>query len=114
VAAEFTGQTLAMGTMEQSTRGSLAQDLLSGRRLKLETLNGTVVRLGRAHALAVPVNWTIYAALRPFSDGTPQIRKPGARRGAGILSHDEVQRRQRLCSLLSAWIILSSLFATSR
>ncbi len=77
VAAGFTGQTLAlMAKLEPWTRGSMAQDLLEGRRLELETLNGTVVRLGHAREVPVPVNWTIYAALRPFADGAPEVPKP--------------------------------------
>lgn len=55
----------------------MAQDLHEGRPLELETLNGTVVRLGRAREVAVPVNRTIYAALRPFAGGAPEIPKPG-------------------------------------
>jgi 2-dehydropantoate 2-reductase len=77
VAPGFTEQTMAfMSKLEPWTRGSMAQDLLEGRRLELDTLNGTVVRLGRAREVAVPVNWTIYAALRPFADGAPEIPRP--------------------------------------
>ena len=77
VAANFTERTLAQtAKLEPWTRGSMALDLLEGRRLELETLNGTVVRLGRAREVAVPVNWTIYAALRPFANGAPEIPKP--------------------------------------
>jgi 2-dehydropantoate 2-reductase len=78
IAPRFAEQAVAlMGKLEPWFRGSMAQDLLEGRRLELETLNGTVVRLGRAREVAVPVNWTIYAALRPFADGAPEIPKPG-------------------------------------
>ena len=72
VAPRFAEQVLAMmGTLEPWMRGSMAQDLAEGRRLELEWLNGTVVRLGRARAIPVPANWAIYAALRPFADGAP-------------------------------------------
>lgn len=77
VAAGFAEQAFTfLGKLEPWTRGSMAQDLLEGRPLELETLNGTVVRLGRARDVAVPVNWTIYAALRPFAAGAPQAPKP--------------------------------------
>lgn len=77
VAPRFAEQAVAqMRTLEPWFRGSMAQDLLEGRRLELDTLHGTVVRLGRAHAVAVPVNWTIYAALRPFAAGAPEIPRP--------------------------------------
>ncbi len=79
VAARFTEQTLGfMAKLEPWTRGSMALDLLEGRRLELETLNGTMVRLGRAREVPVPVNWTIYAALRPFENGPPEIPTPPA------------------------------------
>jgi 2-dehydropantoate 2-reductase len=48
---------------------SMLQDLEQGRPLELEALNGTVVRLGRAHDVPVPVNTSIYAALK--------LRAPG-------------------------------------
>lgn len=65
---------LAMDTfssMEPSIRGSMYYDLAAGRRLELEVLNGTVVRLGSEHGIATPINSTIYAALKPYLDGTP-------------------------------------------
>lgn len=48
---------------------SMLQDLEQGRPLELEALNGTVVRLGRAHGVPVTVNTSIYAALK--------LRAPG-------------------------------------
>jgi 2-dehydropantoate 2-reductase len=56
---------------EPSARGSLYYDLAAGRRLELETLNGTVVRLGRKHEIPTPMNFAIYAALKPYADGAP-------------------------------------------
>ena len=52
-------------------RGSLYYDLAAGRRLELETLNGTVVRLGRAHGVLTPASFAVYAALKPYADGAP-------------------------------------------
>jgi 2-dehydropantoate 2-reductase len=54
-----------------SGRGSMAYDLAAGRRLELEILNGTVVRLGREHGISTPCNFAIYAALKPYADGEP-------------------------------------------
>ncbi len=62
------------GGLEPSVRGSLYYDLEAGRRLELEALNGTVVRLGRQHGIPTPSNWAIYAALRPYVDGTPATK----------------------------------------
>ncbi|MFQ6027470.1 MAG: ketopantoate reductase family protein [Dehalococcoidia bacterium] len=56
-----------------SLRGSMLYDLTAGRRLELETLNGTVVRLGREHDVPTPCNFAIYAALKPYAEGTPAI-----------------------------------------
>jgi 2-dehydropantoate 2-reductase len=77
LAGGFVDQTLGfMRKQEPWTRGSMAQDLLEGRPLELETLNGTVVRLARAREVPVPVNWCIYAALRPFAHGAPDMPTP--------------------------------------
>jgi 2-dehydropantoate 2-reductase len=52
-------------------RGSMAYDLLAGRRLELDTLNGAVVRLGRQYGIETPLNRVITAALLPYCDGSP-------------------------------------------
>ena len=56
---------------EPWAHGSLYHDLAGGRRLELESLNGEVVRRGREHGISTPLNFAIYAALRPYTDGTP-------------------------------------------
>jgi 2-dehydropantoate 2-reductase len=72
VAAGYVDQTLAfIGRLEPWTRGSLYYDLSAGRRLELDALNGTVVRLGRERKLPTPLNFAIYAALLPYADGAP-------------------------------------------
>ncbi|MBY0334675.1 MAG: 2-dehydropantoate 2-reductase [Acetobacteraceae bacterium] len=48
---------------------SMLVDLRAGRRLELPWLNGRVVALGAAHGIAVPVNGTIHAALKPHAMG---------------------------------------------
>jgi 2-dehydropantoate 2-reductase len=62
---------------DPAVRGSLYYDLAAGRRLEIETLNGTVVRLGRKRGVPTPANFAIYAALKPYADGTPSA--PAAR-----------------------------------
>jgi 2-dehydropantoate 2-reductase len=54
-------------------RSSMANDLNAGRRLELESLNGTVVRLGREHGVPTPCNSSIYAALKPYIQGAPEL-----------------------------------------
>lgn len=51
--------------------GSMAYDLLAGRRIEVETLNGSVVRLGEQMGIPTPINRIITAALLPYKDGPP-------------------------------------------
>lgn len=60
-------------TLEPGARGSMSHDLAAGRRLELESLNGTVVRLGRQYGIATPFNFAIYAALKPYANGAPTL-----------------------------------------
>lgn len=48
---------------------SMRQDLEAGRRLELEGISGTIVRLGRKHGLATPIHDVAYACLKPFAGG---------------------------------------------
>ena len=52
---------------------SIYYDLLAGRRLEIDYTNGAVVRLGRRHGVATPLNFTVYAELRPRMDGPPLV-----------------------------------------
>ncbi len=74
LAADCVEQALATAAaVEPWGRGSLYQDLAGGRRLELESLNGEVVRRGREHDIETPLNFAIYAALRPYVDGAPAL-----------------------------------------
>lgn len=55
--------------MAPDTKSSQLQDLLAGRRLELESLNGEVVRLGRDLAITTPHNSLVYEALKPYAEG---------------------------------------------
>lgn len=52
-------------------KSSQLVDLERGRRLELDGLSGAVVRLGSRSGVPTPVHATVYAALKPFIDGTP-------------------------------------------
>ncbi len=52
-------------------RASMAVDLERGNRIELPWLAGAVVALGREHGVPTPANATIYAALKPYVNGTP-------------------------------------------
>ncbi len=58
-------------SVEPGARSSLYHDLAAGRRLELEALHGTLVRLGREYGIPTPMNFAIYAALKPYADGAP-------------------------------------------
>jgi 2-dehydropantoate 2-reductase len=57
----------------QGIYGSMYYDLVAGKRLELEALNGTVVRRAQRLDIPVPVNAVIYAALQPYAAGTPTL-----------------------------------------
>ena len=48
---------------------SMRQDLDAGRRLELEAISGTIIRLARKHGLATPIHDVAYACLKPFAGG---------------------------------------------
>jgi 2-dehydropantoate 2-reductase len=59
----------ARANIGRSTRSSMLDDLLSGRRLELPALNGTIVRLGRETGVPTPLNSSICSGLEPYVDG---------------------------------------------
>ena len=48
-------------------------DLVAGRRLELESLNGAAIRLGGEMGIPTPMNFAIYAALKPYVNGAPEM-----------------------------------------
>jgi len=48
---------------------SMHADIMAGRPLEVEALNGAAVRAGRAAGVPTPINDTIYAMLKPFEKG---------------------------------------------
>ena len=48
---------------------SMHTDVMAGRPLELQALNGAVVRAGRAAGVPTPVNDVIYAMLKPLQQG---------------------------------------------
>ena len=55
-----------LGAME----ASMYVDLLAGRPLELDALNGAVVRVGKDTGTATPINDVIYAMLKPLEEGS--------------------------------------------
>ena len=48
---------------------SMHTDVMAGRSLELEALNGAVIRAGRAGGVPTPINDVIYAMLKPLAGG---------------------------------------------
>ena len=71
IADGYVDKRLASLQAMPSFRASTAVDLLAGRRLETEALNGTVVRLGKECGVPTPLNFAMYACLGPFIDGAP-------------------------------------------
>ena len=53
--------------------GSMLVDLDTGKRLELDAINGALVRLGKEHGVPTPLNSTVYALLKPYVDGAPEL-----------------------------------------
>jgi len=54
-----------------SVAGSMYYDILGGRKLELEAMNGAAVRFGRQLGVPTPLNFAVFAALLPYSNGIP-------------------------------------------
>ncbi len=61
-----------MGLPPHITSSAL-RDIQNGRRLEVDALNGTVVRLGRELGVPTPLNFAVYAALKPHINGAPAL-----------------------------------------
>ena len=61
----------AADKLAPAATSSMHYDLVHGRRLELEALHGHAVRLGEKLGIPTPVLFSVYAALRPYRDGSP-------------------------------------------
>jgi len=62
-----------MATSNPAWRPSLLQDLEAGRPLELDAWSGGAVNIGQELGIATPVNFSIYAALKPYENGSVVI-----------------------------------------
>lgn len=68
---DFVAKTLSgIDKLPADMKASMAGDLEAGGRLEAPWLCGAVARMAEAHGLAAPVNRAIYAALKPYVDGS--------------------------------------------
>jgi 2-dehydropantoate 2-reductase len=54
--------------VEKGARTSMYHDLVAGRRMELEFIHGTAVRLGRQLGIPTPLCFAVYAALKPHDE----------------------------------------------
>ena len=71
IAADIVDTTVAYikGDLEEM-HASMHADIMAGRPLELEALTGAVVRAGMSAGVPTPINDVIYAALKPFAEGS--------------------------------------------
>jgi 2-dehydropantoate 2-reductase len=69
VAADAEARQLVFAEgLEPHIRASLYHDLAAGRRIELDALHGTVLRLGAEHGVPTPASATVHAILRPHAE----------------------------------------------
>ncbi len=64
------GVMKAASGLAPGSLSSLYHDLVSGKRLELESLHGHAVRLGERLGVPTPMSFAVYAALKPYLDGS--------------------------------------------
>ncbi|MDV2994928.1 MAG: 2-dehydropantoate 2-reductase [Chroococcidiopsis sp. SAG 2025] len=62
-----------MAGINPMLRPSMYYDLQAGKPLELEDMIGVVVRLGNKHDVSTPLTFAMYAALKPYVSGAPDI-----------------------------------------
>lgn len=58
---------------EGASGGSLHADRLAGNRMEIDARNGVIVRLGRKHGIATPMNWALVTLLG--ASGSPWVSR---------------------------------------
>ena len=57
----------ALDSFPATGLASLTKDFQAGGPVELESLTGTMVRMGRELGVATPINDTLYAVLKPWA-----------------------------------------------
>jgi 2-dehydropantoate 2-reductase len=60
-----------LDVLPATMKASILAALERGEKLEASALNGSVSRLGKAHGINTPMNYTVYASLAPHENGTP-------------------------------------------
>jgi 2-dehydropantoate 2-reductase len=71
LAEDLVGKAMAaLDSLPAEMRSSMQNDLAAGNRLEAPWLSGAVARMSAESKLAAPVSATLYAAVKPYLDGT--------------------------------------------
>jgi len=74
IPADCVDRIMAMvDSLPPGARPSLLEDLADGRRLELDSINGAIIEAGREVSVPTPMNYAIYAALKPYAEGAPAL-----------------------------------------
>jgi len=74
VAEDFVPNMMAyLEGLPPMIKNSQLEDIEAGRRLELDDLNGEAVRLGKEFEIPTPLNFAVYAALKPYIGGAPTL-----------------------------------------
>lgn len=60
-------------SMDPTLRPSMHYEIEAGKRLELEDMIGVIVRVGKKYEVPTPYTFAMYAALKPYADGTPVL-----------------------------------------
>jgi len=60
-------------TLPPDTKTSLYHDLVQGKRIEVEALQGTAVRLGQRYGVPTPMNFAIYAHVKPYDIASHRV-----------------------------------------
>lgn len=78
LAADYAAQCMAtLDAVGPGALSSMHHDLVHGKRLEVEALQGHAVRLGARHGVPTPTLADVYALLRPHRDGASGGGAPG-------------------------------------
>ena len=70
---QFAHLELMVKTNYATVLPSMYYDLIAGRRLELDNIQGYVVRHGEEYGIPIPLTQCIYAALKPYANGPPNL-----------------------------------------
>jgi 2-dehydropantoate 2-reductase len=72
LADDYVGKQMAfLDGLPAEMRSSMLNDLVAGNRLEAPWLSGAVARMAAQSGLPAPVSTTLYAAVKPYLNGTP-------------------------------------------